>query len=241
MNLPEQAPVRRAPPGSLLVAIPSIGMVHSEAYESMLLAFSAAVQYWGQRHPLSEVALRVVHRKPADNARNILAWTAMEGGFDWIWWVDDDNEIPENALPILHGYNQPMASALYGTKEYPSRPLIFCKYKPDGDDQKDGWRHLELDPEKVKGRAWIDGTGLGCFLMKREVLQYVWEKTNGEPFRWSMECTDDIYFFKVTNAAGMKILIDMDLRLGHWGLHNYRIKEAKHEEEVQAQEAVQVG
>lgn len=212
----------RVPANSLLVAIPSIGMVLSEAYESMLLAFSRGRAYWERRYPLATFALRVVHRKPADNARNVLAGTAVEGGFDWIWWVDDDMEIPDDALERLHARDATMASGLYCLKESPVRPLVFRHASPP-EGGPPGWYRLELEPSQCHGQAWVDATGLGCFLMKREPLEKVYRATDGEPFRWSMETTDDIHFFKRTHELGYKILMDMDLRLGHWGHHRWDV------------------
>jgi hypothetical protein len=195
-------------------------MVLSEAYESMLLAFAAAKAYWTAAYPLSVVALRVIHRKPADNARNVLARTALEGGFDWVWWVDDDQEMPELALPRLHRHRAQMASGLYGLKELPSNPLIFrFTTPPDGRDL--AWYRLDFEADALKGQALVDATGFGCLLMKREPLEYVWEKTGGEPFRWSMDTTDDIHFFKVAKDGGYKVLMDLDLKVGHWGHHRF--------------------
>ncbi len=68
-----------------------------------------------------------------------------------------------------------------------------------------------------------DAVGMACVLMKREVLEAVWAKTNGRPFQYAdgRYGTEDMYFFECAKDLGYQVTVDTTIKVGHLGIHSF--------------------
>lgn len=125
-----------------------------------------------------------VTRQRIDKARNYMALEALKVGADYLFFVDDDNPVPPDSLlrmletdkdiviaPILsrnpNKFGTHDLCAFY-VEEGPELSELNGKkirfYKPITDFRDDGPLHK------------IDGGGTGCMLIKRVVLEKMFEK-----------------------------------------------------------------
>ena len=114
------------------------------------------------------------------------------------------------------------------------KPVISAAYyekHPDG--QLCAWKHsgrpdVRADPINVDQKHGIIETellGMGCCLVERWVLEELWEKCNGDLFRFSLSdeslddywrVSEDFYFaLKVYHVLNIRPLVDLDNVVGH--------------------------
>ncbi|MFB0522304.1 MAG: class I SAM-dependent methyltransferase [Candidatus Bathyarchaeia archaeon] len=136
---------------------------------------------------------------------NLLVERCLEEGWDYLWLVQGDVEVPENAFQKLHSLNVDVA-------------LGFCPYHHDYnsiiagfmDENKKIWY---LPRNVIKGKilsGWVFA-GLSCTLIKRQVFE------SGIRFKyhpWS-GCGEDVLFMWDTQRAGFIAKVHGDAECGH--------------------------
>ncbi|MCS7038031.1 MAG: hypothetical protein NZP34_00335 [Caldilineales bacterium] len=103
------------------------------------------------------------------NRNNIVMWFLFETDLPWLFFVDDDIELPPDALQRL--YSAAVArdawfmTGVYYRRSVPYDPLIFRQ-------QEDGWyRSLLPGTDYTVGDIiTVDASGLGCTLIKRDLF-----------------------------------------------------------------------
>lgn len=98
------------------------------------------------------------------DARNTAVKHAVEGGFEWLFFIDHDVVMPFDCFSkwnqrMLKG-NIPIWGALYFTKSVPSEPLI---YRELGSSYFKDW--------KLGDEVWCGSMGLGCNAIHRSILE----------------------------------------------------------------------
>lgn len=162
------------------------------------------VQSLLQLHKPYPCAFMSVERQRIDKARNAIAMEALNKGFDYLFFIDDDNPIPPDTLekfieddkdimvaPILSrnpnkdGVHD--LCAFYGKESVHSKPTTELMsidppvrlYFPITVFKEEGYLHK------------VDGAGTGCMLIKRKVLEAVYKKYKDYMFEFG-----DIKFSK---------------------------------------------
>lgn len=153
----------------IIVGIPMTGIVRSEW---MMARYSQVVPCnWAQIDmikwidPYSPLGFMVA------DARNIVANEAVNGNYDWLFFIDHDVMLAPGTILKMNDYmlkpESPIVSGLYFTKSVPSEPLIYRKrgtgYFPD-------W--------KLGDKVWVDGTPMGCTLIDVKLLKVVAEEVD---------------------------------------------------------------
>lgn len=144
--------------------------------------------------------------------REKLAQQALEMNADYALWLDSDMLFPSSTALRLMSHNKDVVCSNYMKR---SAPLQTVAYPERG--EWDNWLPLEYDGELQE----VEGVGMGCMMMKTEVLTkitppyFAFEYKNNE---WHGE---DFYFQQKLRDAGYKILIDMNLsrqvkHIGQW-------------------------
>jgi len=144
--------------------------------------------------------------------REKLAQQALEINADYALWLDSDMIFPSTTAMRLMGHNKDVVCCNYMKR---SAPLQTVAYPERGD--WDNWLPLEYDQDLQE----VEGIGMGCMMMKTEVLK------NITPPYFSFEYKDnewhgeDFYFEKKLRDAGHKILVDMNIsrqirHVGQW-------------------------
>ena len=151
----------------LLVGIPMTGLIRAEwamgRWNQIIpcnFALTDCIQWIDQNTPLGFLVA---------DARNIVVHHAIKGGFEWLWFIDQDVVLPQGTL--IH-YNDcmikgdvPVIGGLYFTKSVPSEPLV---YRGRGNGYYDKWN--------IGDKVWVDGMGMGCTLIHTSILKVMYEE-----------------------------------------------------------------
>jgi hypothetical protein len=152
----------------IMVGIPMTGLLRSEW---VLARYGQVIPCnWSQVDCLSWIDQYSPLNFSVADARNIIATSAVEEGFEWLFFIDHDTILPPMALLKINEYmlkaDTPVVSGLYFTKSVPSEPLI---YRGRGNSYFADW-HLG---EKV----WVDGIPMGCTLIHSSILKALYEES----------------------------------------------------------------
>jgi hypothetical protein len=144
--------------------------------------------------------------------REKLAKQALNLKADYALWLDSDMMFPSTTAMRLMGHNKDIVCSNYMKRSVPLQTVAY----PERGNWED-WLPLEHDGELQE----VEGIGMGCMMMKTEVLKnieppfFAFEYKDGE---WHGE---DFYFQQKLRDAGHKILVDMNLstqvrHIGQW-------------------------
>jgi hypothetical protein len=144
--------------------------------------------------------------------RERLAQQALDMKADYALWLDSDMMFPSTTAMRLLAHNVDIVCSNYMKR---SVPLQTVAYPERGNWEN--WLPLEGDQELQE----VEGVGMGCMLMKTEVLNKI------QPPYFAFEYKDkewhgeDFYFQNKLRNAGYKILIDMNIsfqvrHIGQW-------------------------
>ena len=159
--------------------------------------------------------------------REFLAEKAIEAGARYLFMVDDDTVCPNFTLRYLTYEIEKdpkimVAGGIYGTKEFPSRPLVF---KRMGDGSFWNWKVGEVFD--------VEGIGTGAMLVKTEVFKNLPKPWFYEPDEAPQDetrrigdkdipvvhrgGTDDLYFCQKVIDAGFRIVAHGGVLCPHIG------------------------
>jgi hypothetical protein len=96
------------------------------------------------------------------DGQNIIVHQALEQGFDWVLFLEDDTVPPVDLLlkvaPYVQDETVPIVSGLYHVKGG-NEPMV---YRGRGNGAFRGW--------KPGDKVWCDGVPTGCLLIHRKIL-----------------------------------------------------------------------
>jgi hypothetical protein len=102
------------------------------------------------------------------DAQNLMAKVVVDGDYDWVIYLEDDNIIPANTFvkfnDLIREHKEPVVSGVYFTKGYPSEPLL---YRGRGNSFYDDWKF----GDKVR----VDGIPFGCRLEDAKLIKEAWK------------------------------------------------------------------
>lgn len=98
------------------------------------------------------------------DARNLCVNQFLQGGYEWLLFVDHDVCLHPMFLVWMNEYmvkaTVPIISGLYFTKSVPAEPLV---YRGRGTGYFDKW--------KIGDKVWVDGLPMGCTLIHHSILE----------------------------------------------------------------------
>lgn len=101
------------------------------------------------------------------DAQNLIVKQAVEGDFEWLLLLEQDNLIPVDTFLRLNYYVRdgrvPVVSGLYYTKNVPTEPLVY-RGRGTGAYTK----------FEVGDLVWCDGVPTGCLLIHCSILRAMW-------------------------------------------------------------------
>ncbi len=115
------------------------------------------------------------------DAQNLMAKVVVEGDFEWIIYIEDDNVLPPDTFRRLNEYmidgSIPIVSGLYFTKSQPPEPILYR-----------GRGNGYFADFKLGDLVWADGIPFGCRLEHAGFIKAAWETSpeyfvNGEKTR----------------------------------------------------------
>lgn len=158
-----------------------------------------------------------VERLPWAAARNEIVFKAKKHSFEWIFFIDDDVFIPDDALVSLMSHGKKIVSGVYWTKATPSSPVIF--------KEMGAGPFYDFELRKL---IEIAGSGLGCCLIHMSVFD-AFDKA-GIPYfveNWifhdkksgnNLKCPvgEDHYFFTKARELGFTVYADTNVLCDHY-------------------------
>lgn len=174
---------------SVLLAIPNEGWIRTD--------LTHRVRSWASRVTLFDPQ----GLRPVSYAKNICMQAMLDGGFDYVFFVDSDTVPPEHALAALLEAKVPVISGIYRIMKRDAdgtvKPVPIVTRLNAADEMKVVCEGRGVVP--------IDACGAGCMLVHRLVVEKTgppWFETDdwGEPRYGS-----DFWFCKEVRKAGIQI------------------------------------
>jgi len=186
----------------VLVAVPTRGRPHSVSRGAVNAALARA-----ESEPGVEVCPHEIIAWHVVSGRNHAVRLAIDGGFDWLWMVDDDVVPPAHALvSMLRLAAQRTADAVSAVVPYWANGRLLANVATG-----DGW--LPLWPARS---APISRFGTACLLLRVARLRelefpwFVWHESREGPF-----LGEDVAFAERVAAAGWTCWMDASVRCDH--------------------------
>lgn len=143
---------------------------------------SAMVQSMLQLHKPLPCAFMIIERQAVVKARNAIALEALRVGADYLLFVDDDNPIPPDTLERMIADDKDIVIApILGRVPDDNGKHPLCAFYAET-VQADGeplriYRNIEQFRDEGPLHR-IDAGGTGCMLIKRRVLEVLFDRYN---------------------------------------------------------------
>jgi hypothetical protein len=200
----------------LLIGIPTAGeYVPSETVESLM----------NMKVP-PNVVTKVIAGERVDKARNALVRMALEGGFTHLLFIDDDNPPPQDTIKKFLEADKDIICAPIPSRHPPYVLCVFEEEEIPGNELK-GYKHIEQIDTSAGDLVQVAGCGMACTMIKRGVLEKLWEKHKCEPFQFTMDpiqpvdgkdkrtMSEDMTFCERAVAEGFEVWCDTTIRPPH--------------------------
>ena len=169
-----------------------------------------------------------------DHARNLIVKEVIEKGWDYLLFIDDDNPVPKDTLVKL----------LEDDKDIVGVPILTRRREKN----KDHWLcafysqyfnelrfYFPIEEFRDEGYLHkVDAIGMGCTLIKRKVLEKLYEKYRNYVFEFTVtnlnepiklddrtigarRMSEDLEFSERATDMGFEIWIDTRIRPIHLG------------------------
>lgn len=152
-------------------------------------------------------------RQALCNAQNKARELCLEGGFDYLMFVESDIIPHPDSIQILMQHHVPVCGATYFIGHEVKVPCIFFKtFKPEHNSMGTRLISLQEVPSFLNtGLRKIHGMGLGCTLIRRDIVKdYVY---------WYDERFDnkhsDVYFYMELDNNHVGVYVDTNLIVEH--------------------------
>lgn len=139
-------------------------------------------------------------------ARNTLVQMALEGDYDYLWFMDDDHAFAPDILLKLLAHDKPLVVPVCLTRSAPFVPVTFTEKV--GEDR---YLPVYLPGQGASGLVELVAGGCAGMLIRRDVLQSI-DGPHWFEYGWASE---DIIFCEKAKSAGFEIYCDLAARLGH--------------------------
>lgn len=144
------------------------------------------------------------------SARNSLVRRSLEGGSEWILFIDDDHVYPSDLLLRLLDHEVPIVGSLYLRRAQPFHPVAFSRRDEDGT-----YTSIDLTTLPNDGLLKVKAVGAAGFLIRSDVFRAIPEPwfEHGKVGEW--DASEDINFCEKAEQAGFEVFIDLGAQLGH--------------------------
>lgn len=153
-----------------LVATPTTGNVRIE-WVAARYSTQTIPCNWSMVQMLQFMNAYIPLRYQVADAQNLIVKEAVEKEFEWLFLLEHDVVLPQDAFVRLNEYMRdgkvPVVSGLYYTRSRPSEPLI---YRGRGTSYYGDW--------KPGDRVWCDGVPTGCLLIHCSILKAMWAESD---------------------------------------------------------------
>lgn len=190
---------------SVLIAMPTMGSVNVRTFISMV-----GLDLSGINSTVGVDDGSLVYM-----ARNKLTIRAIEGGYDYICWIDSDMEFGADTVKrLLEDAESGMdfVTALCFKRSFPTYPTIFKDIRFDKTWDVDIYNDYPKDSVFE-----IAGAGMACCLIKTDLLKQVAEYFKCSPFEPLPSLGEDYSLCYRLREMGVKMFCDSRIKIGHVG------------------------
>jgi hypothetical protein len=152
----------------VLLAVPSTGLLRMEW---VLARYSQIIPTnWSQVELIQWMTQYVPVQYLLPDAENLIAKEVVQGDYEWLIMIEEDNIIPQNTFvkfnQYMHSMETPVVSGLYFTKSNPTEPVL---YRGRGTSFYSDW--------KMGDKVWVDGIPFGCILIHGDIIRKLWDES----------------------------------------------------------------
>lgn len=169
----------------ILIGINTLTEVNQTVYMSHMIL----IYRLGRSYPKFDFAICAPRRMAIDNMRNFCAKAAIDGKFEYLWFIDDDVLLPSDALTHLLNLKADIAAGITLIRGYPYNPMLFSFAK----DRKNGAalaEYEQLIESDGSIRDSLDAVGFSCCLIRTALLR----KVKAPWFLTGPGFTEDVFF-----------------------------------------------
>ena len=195
----------------VLIATPTSTMLVSRT-----AAWREATSYKAVTNEEFDGLPAIAEGRPVDYVRNGFCRMFLQmPDITHLFLLDSDVEPPLDCIERLLALNVPLATGCY--------PVLMqhgLRWALSNMHEDRRYRLLErLDSETEPFE--VDAGGAGCLMIRRDVI----EKIKWPWFRWienedGSQVSEDIFFFKKCNFAGLRVTVDPQVICNHYKLTN---------------------
>jgi len=147
-------------------------------------------------------------------AREKLAEYAVDGGFDYLFMVDDDMLVPNDLFEKLIRHNVDIVAPLAFTRNAPHKPVLYnLKEGYEAVMKSDYYINYSVPYYPKDELVRCDAVGFGAVLIHTRVLKGIKKKW----FMTTSGAGEDIHFCHLAGKNGFKVHMDTATKLTHLG------------------------
>ena len=210
----EAAPVVMPREKTILIAIPTNRNIEAATFKSI----------YDLKVPKGyKTEFQFFYGYQVDQVRNLIAeWGKHH---DYLFCVDSDIVLPDDALLKMVGWDVDVVSGLYIQRIPNSHTLEIYEQNESGGVSNIPWESIKL---RI-GLKEIAACGFGCVLIKSHVLRgmeyphFVYKSAINHANTFS----EDVYFCQKAREAGFKIWADTTILCEHVGSYSFKVQDEK--------------
>lgn len=182
-----------------------------------------------------ETSLSIVHAYNVADGRNNLVDIMLKGGYDYIFFVDNDVILPKTALVDLYNMDWYFTTGTYARKEprtLSDKDQFTTLYNHDERNKEvycPTFMYLSsLPPNKL---TQVDCCGFGCTLIRKDLFEkiekpyffFAHEEAPKQGVRAEYCIGEDMYFCRKVVKSGLQIWAHGNVLCGHLGKFVYTL------------------
>ena len=206
----------------ILIGIPTIDKVDASFMASVLgLNYSD-----GNKYSFTMRCNSMIY-----DARNSMALEAINGGYDYLLMLDSDMVLePDTVIRLVEDIEQSgadLVTGIYFKRRLPTAPVIYRHIDWYEDEVLGAQESAEVyeDWPENGGLFEIEGCGMGCCVMRVDMLPEVVTAFRMGPFTPQPRLSEDLSFCWRMKVIKKQMLADPTILPGHAGLKVYSLSD----------------
>lgn len=162
---------------------------------------------------------------PFGEARTVAAYTTLNDGFQWLFFLDSDVLVPGDTVLRFINYRLPIVAALY-PQRYPTFDGMKAVYKPcmfnEGRDDQGNSTLAEITDFQYGQVLEVAYAPAGAMLIHRNVFEKLVQAGIKDFYEWTMRPitnphgrSEDFDFCQKVRRIGYKIFVDTGVQASH--------------------------
>lgn len=182
----------------IMVAVP----IHRSVDYDSFISFIKLLSFKGEHsYQISVMSHSLIY-----DSREKMAEIFLKSDCDSMMFIDSDMTFEAKDIEKLASYDVPFVTAMAFKRMPPFQPCFYTKLEYDAGHPK-----LEVPVDYSQGLLEIEGAGMACALIKREVFENI-----KKPYFFPLvNLGEDLTFCLKLKEAGIKMYCDTTLSFGH--------------------------